>query len=158
MATHTLRREQFIPRPIEEVFPFFADARNLETLTPPWLNFKILTPSPIDMRAGVHLDYRLKWHGLPISWKTEILAWNPPHSFTDVQLRGPYGLWHHVHTFFSDPNGSRMVDVVTYRLPFGPLGDLAHATLVRRDLERVFDYRARVIASLFSPQSAGTRR
>ena len=158
MSLHTLRREQLVPRPIDEVFPFFADTCNLEAITPSWLNFKILTPRPIHMRAGIHLDYRLKWHGFPLAWKTEILAWSPPHTFTDVQLRGPYTLWHHVHTFFPDASGTRMVDVVNYQLPLGPLGDLVHAAFVRRDLDRVFDYRARVIASLFSPDAAGTHR
>jgi len=158
MSTHLLRREQFIPRPIDEVFPFFADAANLQTITPSWLNFRILTPRPIEMRAGIHLDYRLAWHGLPISWKTEILAWNPPHSFTDLQLRGPYTLWHHVHTFFPEDDGVRMIDAVTYQLPLGPLGEIAHALLVRRDLERVFDYRYRVIETVFAPPPTAARR
>jgi ligand-binding SRPBCC domain-containing protein len=158
MSIHTLRREQVIPSPLEEVFSFFADSRNLETITPAWLSFRILNPQPIQMRAGTRLDYRLKWHGLPIAWKTEILAWNPPYSFTDVQMRGPYRLWHHVHSFSAEPRGTRMVDVVSYQLPLGAIGELAHATLVRGDLERVFDHRCRLIESLFSPPHSGARR
>ena len=113
MSIHTLKREQIIPLPIEEVFAFFADAANLETITPAWLNFRILTPGPIALRAGARLDYRLKWHGLPIAWKTEIVAWKPPYGFTDVQLRGPYRLWHHVHSFFAESEGTRMIDLVS---------------------------------------------
>ena len=154
MAIHTLRREQFIPRPLEEVFVFFADARNLGKITPAWLNFQILTPQPIAMRPGTLLDYRLRWHGLPIAWKTEIVAWNPPHGFTDVQLRGPYRSWRHVHTFRAEPEGTRMTDVVTYELPLGRLGELAHVLTVRRDLERVFDYRVQVIERLFPTSPA----
>jgi ligand-binding SRPBCC domain-containing protein len=149
MAIHTLRREQFIPRPLAEVFAFFADARNLATITPAWLNFQILTAEPVAMRPGTRLDYRLKWHGLPIRWQTGIEEWNPPHGFTDVQLRGPYRLWHHTHTFVAEPEGTRMLDVVSYELPLGPIGDLARALTVRRDLERVFDYRSQAIKKLF---------
>jgi ligand-binding SRPBCC domain-containing protein len=154
MAIHTLRREQFIPRPLEEVFAFFADARNLATITPAWLNFQILTPEPVAMRPGTRLDYRLKWHGLPIRWQTGIEEWNPPHRFTDVQLRGPYRLWHHAHTFVAERKGARMLDVVSYELPLGPFGDIAHTLTVRRDLERVFDYRSQVIDRLFPASPA----
>jgi ligand-binding SRPBCC domain-containing protein len=156
MSIHTLRREQIIPRPIEEVFGFFADAANLETITPAWLSFRIVTPGSIDLRAGTRLDYRLRWHGLPIDWKTEIIDWRPPHGFTDVQLRGPYRLWHHVHSFLDDPEGTRMIDLVSYQLPLGAIGDLAHSLMVQRDLERVFDYRYRAIESRFP--GAGARR
>jgi hypothetical protein len=157
MAVHTLRREQTIPRPIEQVFAFFADAGNLEKITPPWLNFYILTPSPIAMRAGTLLDYRLRWHVIPIRWQTGILTWNPPHDFSDEQLRGPYRLWRHLHTFLPDATGTRMIDLVTYELPLGPIGDLAHAMRVRRDLGRIFDYRARVIEDTFRSPT-GVRR
>jgi ligand-binding SRPBCC domain-containing protein len=152
MAVHTLRREQFVARPIEEVFEFFSNARNLETITPSWLNFRILTPSPIHMHAGTLLDYRLKWHGLPIAWQTEIEAWNPPYGFTDVQLKGPYKLWHHTHTFQAQAGGTLMEDVVRYELPLGVLGEIAHAVNVRRDLERVFDYRVKVIGERFGAE------
>jgi ligand-binding SRPBCC domain-containing protein len=151
MPTYTLRREQFVPRPLEEVFEFFSNAANLQKITPQWLNFQILTPGPIDIRPGTLLDYRLKWHGFPIKWRTEIVTWNPPRAFTDVQIRGPYRSWHHTHTFSAEPGGTRMVDVVNYELPLGILGAIAHRIGVRRDLEGVFEYRRQVIASLFPP-------
>jgi len=149
MPVYTLRREQFIARPLQEVFDFFSDAANLGKITPSWLNFQILTAGLIEIRPGTLLNYRLKWHGLPIRWTTEIVAWNPPHLFTDVQLRGPYKLWHHTHTFTEEPGGTRMLDVVRYELPFGPLGALAHKLTVRRDLQQVFDYRQKVLATIF---------
>ena len=151
MAIYTLRREQLVPRPLEEVFGFFSDARNLQKITPPWLNFQILTAEPIDIQPGTLLDYRLKWHGFGIRWRTRIVTWNPPHAFTDEQIRGPYRLWNHTHTFTTEAGGTRMVDAVNYQLPLGILGAIAHRLAVRRDLERVFDYRRRAIACLFSP-------
>jgi ligand-binding SRPBCC domain-containing protein len=151
MAVYKLRREQVVPRPLEEVFSFFSDARNLQKITPPWLNFQILTQEPIDIQPGTLLEYRLKWHGLGIRWQTRIVTWNPPGVFTDEQIRGPYRLWHHTHTFTADAGGTRMVDVVNYQLPLGILGAMAHRFAVRRDLERVFDYRRQVIESLFPP-------
>ena len=151
MPTYTLRREQFIPRPLDEVFAFFSDAANLQKITPRWLNFKILTPGPIHIEPGTLLNYRLKWHGFPIAWRTRIETWNPPHAFTDVQIRGPYRLWHHTHTFSAEAGGTRMIDLVNYELPLGVLGAIANRFGVRRDLDRVFDYRQRVIASLFPP-------
>ena len=149
MGIYTLRREQFVTRPLEEVFGFFSDARNLQKITPGWLNFQILTPGEIEIGPGTLLDYRLKWHGVPIRWRTQIVTWDPPRAFTDMQIRGPYPLWHHTHTFHAEAGGTRVVDAVKYRLPLGVLGAMAHRLGVRRDLERVFDYREQVIASLF---------
>ena len=153
MAIYTLKREQFVPRPLEEVFEFFSDARNLQVITPPWLNFQILTRGPIHVEAGTLLDYRLKWHGLPIAWQTKIITWNPPRSFVDLQLRGPYKLWHHTHTFAAVPGGTQMTDVVNYELPLGFMGAIAHRLRVRSDLERVFDYRMKVIAERFPAEA-----
>jgi ligand-binding SRPBCC domain-containing protein len=149
MTIYTLRREQFVPRMLEEVFEFFSDAVNLQKITPPWLNFRILTPGHIDIHTGTRLDYRLKWHGFPVRWRTEIETWSPPHAFSDVQVRGPYKLWHHAHTFTAEAGGTRMTDVVNYQLPLGVLGAIAHRFGVRRDLERVFDFREQMIATLF---------
>jgi ligand-binding SRPBCC domain-containing protein len=151
---HTLRREQWVPRPVEEVFAFFSDARNLAELTPPWLGFHILTPGPIQIAAGTRLRYRLGWHGVPVSWTTEIRRWDPPFQFVDVQLTGPYRLWHHTHRFETRDAGTRdagtrMTDVVRYRLPFGIIGRAVHALKVRRDIEQIFDYRFRRIGELF---------
>ena len=154
MAIYTLRREQLVPRPLQEVFRFFSDAGNLQKITPPWLRFRILTPGPIEVHPGTLLDYRLQWHGFPIRWRTEIATWNPPDAFADQQLRGPYKLWHHTHTFTAEGGETRMVDVVRYQLPLGILGSIAHACGVRRDLEQLFDYREQAVASLF-PRRTG---
>ena len=115
MNQYTLQTELWLPRPRDQVFPFFAEARNLETLTPPWLQFEVLTPPPIPMRSGTLIDYRIRVHGVPIRWRTEIAEWQPPHRFVDVQLRGPYILWHHIRTFQERDGGTLCGDVVCYR-------------------------------------------
>jgi ligand-binding SRPBCC domain-containing protein len=143
---HTLEREQVLPLPPAQAFEFFADAFNLEAITPPWLNFAVDTPGPIDMRAGTLIRYRLRLHGVSVRWLTRIAAWEPGRRFEDVQVRGPYRFWHHRHTFDAHERGTIMRDRVRYALPFGPLGALAHAALVRRDLRRIFDYRAEAVA------------
>ncbi|MBM3972292.1 MAG: SRPBCC family protein [Planctomycetes bacterium] len=148
MSSYRLIREQTIHRPLDEVFPFFADARNLETLTPPWLRFEILTPGNIDMRVGTIIQYALRVHGLPINWTTAITVWNPPFEFVDMQLRGPYLLWHHRHTFEAVGDSTRMIDEVNYRLPLGWIGRAMHGFMVRRDLKAIFDYRERTVKSL----------
>jgi len=147
---HTLRREQWLPLPLAEVFAFFSDARNLGEITPPWLEFRILTPGPIRMAAGARIRYRLSWHGLPINWTTEIRRWDPPYGFVDVQLQGPYQLWHHAHRFESHGGGTRMTDVVRYRLPLGVIGKAVHLLKVRRDIEEIFDYRRHRIRELLA--------
>lgn len=148
MRSFVLRREQTIPQPIDRVFAFFADAHNLEAITPPWLAFRILTPGPIAMREGTQIRSRLRWHRLPLHWLTEIRRWNPPVEFIDVQRQGPYRLWHHTHQFEPVAGGTRMRDIVEYALPFGFLGRAAHAGWVKRDLQTIFDYRARKVAEL----------
>ena len=148
MHIYTLQREQSIPLAREQVFEFFADASNLERITPPWLGFHILTPRPIEMRAGTRIQYTLRWHGVPLRWITEITAWNPPHDFVDTQRRGPYRLWEHSHHFADDAGGTKMIDVVRYALPLGFVGRLAHTIRVRRDLESIFDFRAARVAEL----------
>ncbi len=151
MKESLFRAEQWLPRPRTEVFPFFAEARNLEELTPPWLKFEVLTPAPINMRAGALIDYRLKVHGIPIRWRTEILEWDPPHRFVDVQLRGPYTLWHHTHTFEERDGGTLCRDEVRYR-PLG--GALVDTLFVRRDVETIFAYRRQRLDALFPPAGA----
>jgi ligand-binding SRPBCC domain-containing protein len=150
---HVLRREQRLPGPPGSVFPFFADAGNLEAITPAWLGFRIVTPRPIDMREGALIEYRLRLHGVPVSWLTRIEAWEPPGRFVDAQLRGPYALWHHTHEFEPDGDGGTIMrDTVRYALPYGPLGELARQLFVGRDLEAIFDFRTgRVAAALTSP-------
>ena len=149
MKLYTLSREQRVPYPLDEVFAFFAQPANLERITPPSLGFHILTPPPIAMREGGLIDYSLRVWGVSLHWRTLITAYEPPHRFVDEQIKGPYLFWHHTHTFREDDQGTVIGDTVRYVLPFGPLGRVAHAVYVRRDLERIFDYRAEVIAQVF---------
>ncbi len=130
-----------LARPLPEVFPFFAGARNLERLTPPWLSFQVLTPEPITMRVGTLIDYRLQIHGIPLRWTTRIDEWEPGGAFVDRQIAGPYRLWHHRHSFRAQGDTTVVTDAVDYSLPFGILGEIAHRLFVRRDLERIFAYR-----------------
>lgn len=148
MTHYLLEREQWIPRPIEDVFEFFADASNLEAITPPWLGFKILSARPISMQSGARIAYQLRLHGVPVRWLTDIETWDPPMGFVDVQTKGPYRLWHHTHSFESSGNGTVMRDSVRYALPFGPLGRLVHALWVKSEIEAIFNFRAQKIADL----------
>jgi len=141
-----LRAETWVPVPPEDVFPFFADARNLQALTPPWLRFSIQTPDPIQMRAGTRIAYRIRVHGIPIRWESVISAWDPPHGFVDEQLKGPYRQWVHTHRFFGERGGTRLVDEVSFDLYVGWLA----APLVTRDLRGIFTYRHHVLHQLFS--------
>ncbi len=150
MPIHVLERSQRIERPLDEVFPFYADAGNLQRITPPWLGFEVTTPQPIEMRLGALIDYKLRLHGIPVRWRTRIESWDPPHRFVDAQLSGPYALWHHTHTF--RPDGKRATilgDRVRYAIPFGPLGEVARELFVAHDLERIFDYRRDAVAEAF---------
>lgn len=147
---YVLEREVTLPVARGQLFPFFADARNLERLTPPSLRFEILTPGTIEMRAGAIIDYRLRLSGVPVAWRTVIAEWEPPVRFTDVQLRGPYALWRHTHAFDETAGGTLMRDRVEYALPFGPLGALAHRLFVARRLHDIFAFRARVITEMFA--------
>jgi ligand-binding SRPBCC domain-containing protein len=145
---YRLERELRVPRAREEVFPFFADAHNLERITPPALRFRILTPAPIEMRAGTIIDYQLRLLGFPFHWRTVIESWEPPHRFVDVQERGPYRVWRHTHSFDEVPGGTLVRDHVDYQLPLGPLGALAHWLLVKRQIAGIFAFRQRVVADL----------
>lgn len=149
MVTYRLRRSQLVARPLPEVFAFFADAGNLEAITPPSLAFEILTPHPIAMRAGTLIDYRLRLFGIPFHWRTRIETFEPDVRFTDVQVRGPYRRWHHLHEFFTTADGTQVVDTVDYVLPLGPVGALAHALFVRLTLDHIFDYRQACLAARF---------
>lgn len=144
--TYTLQRRQFFPRPRDEVFPFFADAGNLQAITPQFLHFEYLTPLPVEMRPGTLIDYRIRLLGLPMRWRTRIDEFDPPRRFVDVQLRGPYRMWHHTHEFREVEGGTLMIDLVRYQMPLGPLGRLVHLLLVRRLLDQIFDYRRRTLA------------
>lgn len=148
---HFIRTRLVIPRPREEVFPFFAQAENLGRITPPELAFRIRTPLPVLMKAGALIDYTIGLHGIPMRWRTRISEWDPPHSFVDEQLQGPYALWVHRHTFTDHPSGGTLIaDEVRYRLPLWPLGDLA-LPLVRRQLRRIFAYRQEAVRMLLAP-------
>jgi ligand-binding SRPBCC domain-containing protein len=160
-ATHRIERAQLVPLPAADAFASFADAYNLEALTPPWLRFRILTPRPIPMRKGTTIDYVLTTHRLPVRWRTEIVEWEPGRRFVDIQQKGPFRLWEHTHAFEDRHDGTLIRDTVRYRMPYGALGAIAQRVLVARDLERVFDYRRDAVdrllgASRDAPVSAGS--
>lgn len=147
MKTHRFECEQFLPRPVEEVFPFFADARNLQRITPSFLDFKVVTPGPIEMREGAIIDYRLRVRGVPIRWRTRINVWEPNRRFVDEQIKGPYRKWVHEHTFEPVEGGTLCRDRVDYAVP---LDLLMHRPIVRPDIERIFAFRQRELARVFS--------
>jgi uncharacterized protein (TIGR01777 family) len=155
MSERVLSRTQWVPRPLEEVFAFFQRPENLKRLTPTDLGFEITTTPPVSMKAGAIIDYVVRPFGVPLHWRTLIETYDPPRSFTDLQLKGPYALWRHTHRFEAERGGTRMTDEVRYRLPGGPLGGLA-APLVKRELERIFDYREREVSLLFPDQTGRT--
>ena len=151
-VTHRLHYTTHLPLPRDEVFAFFADAENLERITPPELAFSITTPTPIDIREGALIEYRLGLFGVRFGWRTEITAWEPPYRFVDQQLAGPYRRWHHTHSFVevAGPDGrpgTQMDDVVLWQLPLSPLGELAYPA-VRAQLARIFGYRKRRIREI----------
>jgi ligand-binding SRPBCC domain-containing protein len=151
MRIHLLERSQRLPRPPSEVFAFFADAHNLEAITPDWLRFGIVTPGRIAMVPGALIEYRLRLHGLPIRWLTRIEAWEPGRRFVDVQVKGPYRLWHHTHEFQPDGEDATVVrDTVRYALPLGPAGELARRAFVARDLDRIFDHRLASVSKVMA--------
>lgn len=142
-ATHRLMTSQVLPLPRREAFVFFEDPRNLFDITPDWLRFVMKDRDvKTGMFEGAEFDYTIRWLGIPLPWKSRIEGYRPPEAFTDIQIAGPYRLWSHLHTFEEAPDGTIMRDIVTYRLPFGPLGNAVHAVTVRRQLEHIFRYRA----------------
>ena len=150
---HVLETRQLLPLSREELFPFFADAGNLERITPDELRFRIITPQPIHMDAGTRIEYRLQLFGVPFRWKTLISRWEPPFAFVDEQTSGPYRKWHHLHTFEETDGGTLMTDRVTYRLPLEPFSELAHP-LIRIQLRRIFGYRRAALARIFGEAEA----
>ncbi len=139
----------WIPKTVEEVFPFFADAKNLEAITPPWLNFRILSQSTAEIGEGTVFNYKLKIKGIPVRWTSRIEEWSPNARFVDRQLRGPYKHWHHTHLFQSENSGTRMTDIVLYELPLGWLGNVALGAYVDSDVRKIFGYREQVIRDVF---------
>ena len=154
-------RAQLVPLSLDEAFGFFADASNLEAITPPWLRFRILTPQPVVVREGTLIDYRLTLHRVRVRWRTRIERWEPGRRFVDAQIEGPFALWQHTHTFEETSGGTLIRDRVDYRMPLGALGRLAHGLLIGRDLERIFDYRRAAVAELLGsvnePPRQGSR-
>lgn len=154
-GAEVLLRQQWVPRPLADVFPFFAQAENLQQLTPAFLDFRILTPLPIPMAVGTLIDYRIRLHGLPMRWRTRISAWQPPHRFADQQLSGPYRVWWHEHLFAEQDGGTLLTDRVVYK---APLSLIAHPLLVRRELARIFDYRRQIVGERFGHAAAPAAR
>ena len=146
MKIRHFESELWLPRPRNEVFAFFADAANLDAITPPWVKFRTITPGPIEMRTGTLIDHRLRIRGLPIRWRTKITAWEPPARFVDEQIRGPYRLWIHEHLFEERDGGTLVVDRVRYAVPFD---FIVHPLLVRRDVERIFAWRTECLKRRF---------
>lgn len=138
--------KQFVPYPLDKVFPFYSDEHNLERITPPFLNFKVVGKSTPHIQSGTLLDYELSLHGVPFRWRTEILEWDPPYCFTDKQLRGPYAKWHHTHRFEALAGGTLISDRIRYRLPLGFAGTVVAGWKVRKDITEIFNYRRKVIA------------
>ena len=144
---HQFAAECTLPRPREDVFTFFSDARNLGLITPPWLQFAITSTHEPSMREGLLIDYRIRLQGLPMSWQSEISAWEPPYRFVDEQRRGPYHTWIHEHLFEEVDEGTVVRDVVLYR-PRG--GEIIHRCFVRPSIEKIFAFRTRVLGEMFS--------
>lgn len=149
--TFVLRSEVKLPAAPAQVFPFFADARNLDAITPAFLRFRVLTPGSIQMGVGTRINYSLRVHGFPIRWTSEITVWDPPTRFVDVQIRGPYRRWHHVHRFEDLGFSTRVIDEVEYACTGGRL---VHELFVKRDLVRIFEYRRKVLEKLFASRAA----
>lgn len=144
-----IHREQWIPASLPAVFSFFSNAGNLDRITPPWLRFSILGQSALVLSTGTLIHYRLAWYGIPMKWTSRIEEWFPPTRFIDVQLNGPYRRWHHTHTFEPRDGGTLIGDTVQYDVPMRAVGDFFAGWIVRRDVERIFDYRAEQISAIF---------
>ncbi len=153
MRAYTLQCEMLAPQSISEVFEVFEDPANLARITPPWLNFQIVSPQPVAMRKGATIEYTIRWLGVPVHWKTRITEYEPPFYFVDEQEQGPYVLWRHRHTFRPGTNGTLVVDQVEYILPLGPLGRLAHRLLIGKQLREIFEYRQEAMKQWFGESS-----
>lgn len=148
-AHHIYYAQQFLPNPISEVFPFFSEAKNLERITPPFMNFKIQKMSTPHIQKGTLIDYRLKIRGVPVGWRTEITTWDPPHAFADVQLKGPYAQWYHTHLFEAVPGGTLMSDIVRFKLPMFKLGDWFGYAYVKSEVAQIFKFRRKIVGEVF---------
>lgn len=148
MHLHELRCEVLVRRPITDVFSVFENPYNLLRLTPQWLNFRVTSKDRVVMREGAEIDYKIRWLGVPISWKTLITQYQPPFSFVDEAIEGPYLFWRHHHTFTEQPEGTLVTDLVDYALPFGPLGQLVHRLVVGRQLRHIFAFRQQALKNI----------
>ena len=146
MRIREFKSELWLPRPRDEIFAFFADAANLNAITPGWLHFRMVTASPVQMRVGTLIDYRLRIRGIPVSWRTRITVWDPPFRFADEQVRGPYTFWQHQHEFEPKGDGTLVRDKVNYAVPFD---FIAHGLLVKRDVQRIFSHREEKLREIF---------
>ena len=158
MKTFEINTKQYINKSLDVVFEFFSKPENLEMITPKSLSFNILTPTPIKMEKGSLIDYTIRLFGVPIHWRTLISDYEPPFRFVDQQIKGPYTFWHHTHTFRLVEGGVEIIDQVKYSLPLGWLGTLVHAIWVRKDLEKIFEYRKSVIQNYFEIKNISTER
>lgn len=150
MKYYKLVKSQFIDTPINEVFSFFEKPENLQEITPPYLNFKIITPSPIKMEEGQVISYKIKLRGIPLTWKSLISLYDPPNSFIDEQIRGPYAIWHHTHTFKEEDGGTMIEDEVKYAIPFSIIGRICNHLFIKNDLNKIFQYRKEKISLIFN--------
>ena len=158
MRPYTLDTHMVAPVSVHEAFAVFENPYNLARITPPWLGFRVTSKEKVTMRQGVEIAYRIRWMGLPVRWKTVITEYAPPYSFVDEQAAGPYRLWRHRHTFQPLEHGTLVSDHVDYILPLGFLGRLAHRLLVRRQLERIFAFRGRALAAIWTETKGRAER
>jgi ligand-binding SRPBCC domain-containing protein len=147
-VTYQLTRAQFIARPLSDVFAFFQRPENLANITPPWLNFVILSPSPVSMAKGIQIDYAMRLFGIRLRWTSLVTDYDPPALFVDEQIKGPYAQWRHRHTFTPQDNGVVARDEVTYALPWGLWGRLAQVVYVQWVLKAIFNYREKMVREL----------
>ena len=145
---YVLERRQWLPLPLRETFAFFAEPANLPHITPPWLDFRIVTPPPLLMAPGLTIDYCMRVMGWPVRWRSLISEYDPPRGFRDVQLTGPYRLWDHAHRFWEEQGGTVVHDRVDYEPPLGPLSAVLNALVIRRQLDQIFEYRRERIGTL----------
>ena len=159
MKTYNIKFKQFIDLPINDVFSFFSKPENLSLITPPRLKFNILTPLPIKMKEGQLIDYSLSiMYCIKLRWRTLITDYNQPYQFIDQQIKGPYSLWHHTHTFKEKDNGTIIEDEVVYAIPFGIIGRLIHAIYIKYDVQSIFKYRHKILNDIFSEIKKQSRK
>ena len=141
--------EQWVPQPLNDIFAFFSESKNLEVLTPEFLNFKVLHQSTEKITEGTRLDYKLCLHGIPVRWQSLITNWEPDTGFSDIQAKGPYSVWRHTHEFEERNGGTLIRDKVLFKVPFGAPGELILTGLIQKDLKKIFNYRKRKIEEIF---------